>query len=147
MSFIDEGTVATGDRRSRWRIRNVTHVPLGLLASEKTNRSLSQLPVTTIHTIYHVLSMSTQNHPIKQESLRWPNQEGGRIKKGAESRTKHSMSSDLGARYPGWAWVWGVICLVWAYRCHSSCSHKNDKLTEWQITTFPESIVSLKFMI
>ena len=52
--LIDEGTVTTGDRRSRRRIRNVTHVPLGILASEKTNRSLSH-PVTTIHTIYHVL--------------------------------------------------------------------------------------------
>ena len=26
------------------------------------------------------MQMSTQNHPIKQESRRWPNQEGGRIK-------------------------------------------------------------------
>ena len=26
------------------------------------------------------MQMSMQNHPIKQESRRWPNQEGGRIK-------------------------------------------------------------------
>ena len=42
-------TDAAGGELEMW------HVPLGLLASEKTNRSLSQLPVTTIHTIYHVL--------------------------------------------------------------------------------------------